>query len=269
MIRKRKKMIIFAVFAVIIVAVPIALYEGQIIYNLPPVTVNSRLSDASYTWKYNFTSNYQPIAPVLNTTNIISDNGHVNSSFSFSLWTASLYASARGPSVFNTFELLISGNFTSNLHPSSISVTTNETAPPQVINISRWLFRQDDPRPEYSKDWANVTLPGSSLCIFEKNDSYGNVTFTGSSPGRFSRECSNSTLNLTNDFKLTNDTGLGKNTTYHFSFLTQVDYCIFNTILISPFYLYQPYTVHFIVSLKGLSKPVTDRISMTLVDIPS
>lgn len=262
-------MIIFAVIAVIIVAVPIALYEGQIIYNLPPVTVNSSLSDASYTWKYNFTSNHQPIAPVLNTTNIISDNGHVNSSFSFSLWTCSQYNSAAGPSVENMFLLLISGNFTSNLHPSSISVTTNETVSPQVINLSRWLYRQNFPTPEYSKDWANVTIPGSSLCIFVKNDSYGNVTFTGSSPSKFSYLRCNSTLNLTNDFKLTNDTGLGKNTTYHFSFLTQVNYHVFNTILISPFYLYQPYTVHFIVSLKGLSKPVTDRISMTLEDIPS
>ena len=271
MIQKRNSIIIFAVIAVIIVAVPITLYEGKFHYNLTPVNVNSGSSDASYTWKCNFnnSSGIWLIAPVLYTTSIISDNGHPNSSFSFSLWTTSGYQSSFGPSVEYVFFLLFSGNFTSNLHPSSISVTTNGTVPPQAINISQWFFRNNFPNPEYCKDWAKLTLKGTSLCIFEKNDTFGNVTFTGSSPSRSSYLYCCSIFNLTNDYALTNDTGLGKNTTYHFSFITEVYYMVFHPILISPFYLYQPYTVHFMVSLKGLSKPVTNQITMTFEDIPA
>jgi hypothetical protein len=165
------------------------------------------------------------------------------------------------------FILLVSGNFTSNLHPSSISVTNNGTVPPQAINLSKWFNRSNSPQPEYSKDWAKVTLKGTSLFNFKQNDTYGNVTFTGSSPSSY-LQC-DPIFNLTNVYSLTNNTGLGKNTTYHFSFLTEIDYAIFNTILISPFDLYQPYTVHFMVTLKGLSKPVTEQIAMTLEDVPA
>lgn len=267
--RKSSKMIMFAVVAVIIVAVPTTLYEGNFFNNLPPITVNSRSANASYTWTCNFnnSSDISHIAPVLYTTSIISDNGHPNSSLSFSLWTTSTYQSSFGPSVCYVFILLISGNFTSNLHPSSISVTNNGTVPPQAINLSKWFNRSNSPQPEYSKDWAKVTLKGTSLFNFEQNDTYGNVTFKGSSPSSY-LQC-DPIFNLTNVYSLTNDTGLGKNITYHFSFLTKIDYAIFNTILISPFYLYQPYTVHFMVTLKGLSKPVTEQIAMTLEDVPA
>ena len=274
MIQKRKSMIIFAVIAVIIVAIPITLYEGQILYNFTPVNVNSGSSDASYSWIHSFTppANYNYtyccLAPVLNTTSIISDNGHLNSSFSFSLWTDSLFNRLLGPSVRYDFCLLISGNFTSNLHPSSISVTTNGTMPSKALNLSMWFGRANFPSPKYSKDWAKVTLTSSPLYNFEKNDTYGNVTFTGPSPSSWYLQ-DDPILNLTNDYALTNDTGLGKNTAYHFSFLTEVSYTIYHPILISPFYLYQPYTVHFMVSLKGLSKPVTNQITMTFEDIPA
>lgn len=260
----------FAVIAVIIVAVPITLYEGSFFHNLTPVTVNSRSASTSEIWKCNFTncSDISHIAPVLSTISIISDNGHPNSSLSFSLWTTSTYQSSFGPSVNYASFLLISGNFTSNLHPSSISVSTYGIVPSKAINISNWFMRTCELNPVYCKNWTKSgTLKGTSLYNFQQNDTYGNVTLNDFTPSLNLR--GRAIDNLTSAYKLDNDTGLENNTNYHFSFLVQVNYAIFNTIISSPFFIDQPYIVHFMVTLNGLSKPVTDQITRTLEDIPS
>ena len=89
MIHRSNKLIIFAVIAVIIVAVPITFVELNT-SRLPPITVNSEMANATYTYRTNFSNQFgswdQQCMKAFAT---ISEKGYPNSTFSFILLTAS------------------------------------------------------------------------------------------------------------------------------------------------------------------------------------
>ena len=125
MIQKSKKMIMFAVIAVIIVAVPISFYE----FTSKPVPVAVSDGFSEFTWRDNFTTpigGKEAVFPYDNETNtsaIILFNGYPKSSLTLSLY--SIEYSTRLPSNCFIFWINVSGALTSNFHPKNLVISEN------------------------------------------------------------------------------------------------------------------------------------------------
>ena len=267
---KRKMMIMFAVIAVIIVAVPITFVELDT-SRLPPITINSEMANASYTWSTNFSCQYGKWdLQCMKASATISEKGYSNSTFSFVRLTAIDYIRTGNFNQISNY-LYIQGRLAPNLGPSSVQVIGNYSVPKNMRNLPLLI---GGPQPGLPPEYGPAFLSqcknyGSFPYEYIKNDTAGNVSENV--------ECQLQGANLlqvnhTCTYTLTNQTGIKSNASYRFSFVAFDHYYIYPESGPNPYsYLSssEPFTIHLRVSLMGLSKPVTLEISLNLEDVPS
>ena len=251
MIQKSNKMIMFAVIAVIIVAVPISFYE---FFGKPvPITVTDGYS--SFTWRYNFTKNYGPgvILPQTNQTEstaIISSNGYPNSSLSLAL--GSWEYSTQGP--VNNFRswINVSGSLTSNLHPKNLVISETVRA--------------------YSAEkggFFNFSAPYLALSCFllpsPRFVSHVNLSEPTNNP----TYCIAGTGTVSYSLKLLNDSFLAKSTIYHSDFyrLNRFVPMFWSDFCFCPQSLNITYYVIITAELTGLSKPVYAQVELIIQNV--
>ena len=270
MILKRSRMIMFAVIAVIIVAVPITLVELDT-SRLPPITVNSEMANASYTYRSNFSSQYGSWdQQCMKASATISEKGYPNSTFIFVLLTSSEYICTGN---FNQIsnDLYIQGVLAPNLDPSSVQVIGNYSVPKNMQNLSLLIggpqfIHAPEYGPAFLSQWKNY---GSFPYEYIKNDTAGNVSQNVKCQLQYVNPLQ---ANTTCTYTLTNQTDIKSNASYRFSFVAIDHYGIWPEAGPNQYsYLssVEPVAIHLRVSLMGLSKPVTLEISLNLEDVPS
>ncbi len=268
MIRRSNKLIIFAVIAVIIVAVPITFVELNT-SRLPPITVNSEMANATYTYRTNFSNQFgswdQQCMKAFAT---ISEKGYPNSTFSFVLLTASEYI-ITGEFTQISNDLYIQGALAPNLDPSSVQVIGNYSVPKNMQNLSLVI---GGPQAVFSPGYGPVFLSQcKNLSPFAyqyiKNDTAGNVSQNVKCQLQWVNPLQ---VNHTCTYTLTNQTRIKANASYSFSFVAFDHYYVGREVMSNPFLSNgEPVTIHLRVSLMGLSKPVTLEISVNLEDVSS
>ena len=138
--RKRKMTIMFAIIAVIIVAAPVSFYAFLNPHTILKIQASSgsgaiigNFSSPAYS---NFRLNYSRESIVNETAYVYSaNNSTLGSLYLNSLAFVSL-SQAFGFMFSVTF--LLEGNFSSNLHPSSVRINVNASAPGTPANISNY-----------------------------------------------------------------------------------------------------------------------------------
>jgi hypothetical protein len=265
MIHRSNKLIIFAVIAVIIVAVPITFVELNT-SRLPPITVNSEMANASYTYRTNFSNQFGSWdQQCMKASATISEKGYPNSTFSFVLLTASQWIITGRNTQINNY-LYIQGALAPNLDPSSVQVVGNYSILQNLRNLSLLVGGPCSPHrvaygPVFLSKWKSY---GSFPYQYIKNDTAGNVSQNVKCQLQWVNPLQ---VNHTCTYTLTNQTGIKANASYRFSFVAFDLYFIEpevmpNTYLSSG----EPVTIHLRVSLMGLSKPVTLEISVNVED---
>jgi hypothetical protein len=246
MIQKNKKMIIFAVIAVIIVAAPLISYYG---ISQSPVPIAAQDGFSSFLWKGNFTNeqcNFSHLKGPFwltpqNSIATISSKGFHNSSFYFRVsgWE---WLSPIGPCV--QLCVVSSGNLTPNLHPKDLVITESISA---YRNGSPFIT---DARQDCSDFLMSpVRAVRSNLSVGQPSTSSSRIFGTGTT------SCA---------FAFRNDTGLSKSTMFHFGVFplknTGSPNLSFSMINNNLHFIPQSYNITYHVylsaSLTGLSEPV-------------
>lgn len=247
-------MIMFAVIAAIIVAVPFILYYG---FSDSPVPITAQDGFSLFLWKGNFTNEQCDFSHVKgpfwltpqNSTATISSKGFSNSSFYFRVsgWE---WLSPIGPCV--QLCVVPSGNLTPNLHPKELVITGSISA---YKNGSPFItyVRQDCSESLMSHDRA----VRSNVSVGQPSTSDSRILGTGTT------SCA---------FAFQNDTGLSKSTMYHFGVFplrntgsSNLSFPMINNLL---FFCPQSYNLTYHIclsaSLTGLSKPVYAEVELII-----
>lgn len=246
--KNSKKIMFFAIVAVVIFAFPISFYE--FIGKSEPITVTGGF--AEFNWRDNFTisSGYKKV--VLQSNNqtkssaIISSTGYPNSTLTMNLFSID-YSDDRPSNTF-IFWINVSGSLTSNLYPKNLVISEtvkayssekggflNFTNP----NIARSRFFIPIHNPN-----VNLSIPENGFCLFG--------TGTGSSQ-----------LNFLNDSYLT------KSTIYNFDLYRCSNHIsnICSDFCFLPKSLNITYYLTFSAEITGLSKPVLAQVELIIKNV--
>ncbi|MCL4480978.1 MAG: hypothetical protein M1113_05800 [Candidatus Thermoplasmatota archaeon] len=246
-------MIMFAVIAAIIVALPLALYETS----NAPVPIKVKDGSSSYLWRYPFgTARNSPI--FLNSTNsvaVITTKGFGNSSLAISI-TGYEFAGEGGPNF--VLYLSVSGNLSANLHPKSLVVS-------QTTSFSSDLNTSDLPYPTDTTTWM---CPGGS----PSGENLTNLSVPASECGFRPQIVLKGTTSYSYNF--VNDIGLSPSDIYHFgvapNYSRNWNASPSSLAKISGIYCFYPssynltYYTYFTASITGLSQPVYAQIELIL-----
>lgn len=251
--KKSNRMIMFAVIAVIIVAVPLIIYN-DIASRPVPLTATDGFS--SYLWEGDFTyknCNFSHVSgpywlPSISSVTHISTKGYANSSFYLRL-TGFEVVFIIGPCV--SFWLSIGGNLTPNLHPKDLVISESITAYSKGLPFNTEGTLGDCAHFIISP--GVLKLSNISCIPKPTSDSYINDIGTASWA-----------------FAFQNDSGLSGSTMYHFGlFPVTPSYSnISIRMLINHYYFYpQSYNISyhacFTALLTGLSEPVYAQVELT------
>ena len=240
MIQKSKKLIMFAVIAVIIVAVPISF--TYLYLNQQPTDMVAYNGSTSYVWNINcaYPSSNNEICNILTrnitVTSWIDQPGYRNSSITMALIkspppeTVSYYQQGQYDTQFG-FALVISGNFSYNIRPTAL------------------IFSQ--------RDVYNGTIAGGVLGCFAQSDNMSNVpNYSSGSPPEY---CTIHDPSLSTPVLFENTSKVQKNGTFHFALYLYLPFKTLN----GPFML-EKYLQSFIsVSLIGTPVPVNLTMEIT------
>ena len=251
MMEKRNRMIMFAVIAVIIVAIPVSFYE---FFGKPvPITVTD--GSSSFTWRYNFTKNYGPgvILPSTNQTEstaIFSSSGYPNSSLSLAL--GSIEYSTQGP--MNIFKpwINVSGSLTSNLHPKNLVISETVKA---YSAEKGGFFNFSDPYVALSRFCPPPPFRVSHVNLSEPTN---NPVY-----------CIAGTGTVSSGFNLLNDSFLAKSTIYHFDFyrLSRFTNIFWSDFCFCPQSLNITYYLIITAELTGFSNPVFAQVELIIQNV--
>lgn len=238
--KKSNKMIMFAVIAVIIVAVPISFTY----FKAQPTDMVAYNGSTSYVWNLNCdypTPNYSictKLAHNITVTSWVDQPGYRNSSITINLFgsphaeTLSLYCPSEGESTIMSYLIIISGNFSSNIRVPSLT------------------FCQ--------MDVYNGTIAGGVLGCFAPSDNMSNVPNyeTGSPP----EYCTIHDPSLSTTVSFENMSKVQKNGTFHFALYLWLPFKTLN----GPIIVEKDMESFFKVSLN--SSPVPVNVSMEITD---
>lgn len=262
MIQKSKKIIMFTVIAVIIVATPLLFYE----ISSAPVPVTVKDGSSSYLWKCPFVTSAVLGTPGFHVDNLseiysvaqISSKGYENSSLTLSI-SGYEWMSEGGP-VFILY-LAASGNFSSNLHPKLL-VLSQSISFLSPENTSGLPYHTD------SSFWQGFTygyhfdnLDNLSLQTSE-NNSYPQITGIGAT---------------SLSFNFVKNAELNSAQIYHFAIAPNFTQCGNSSLAgcgrIWGMYSFYPnssynltYYTYFTASITGLSQPVYAQIELIFED---
>jgi len=128
--KKSKLMIVFAVIAVIIVAVPVSFYE---LSSQPEPTISVVDDYTHYQWDANFYNHANETCPLFspyfNASSVINETGYQNTTLLISIHGYECYQSTEGQRPWFGLILNVSGSLPSNLHPKSLVISQNLSAP--------------------------------------------------------------------------------------------------------------------------------------------
>ncbi|MFG1461124.1 MAG: hypothetical protein AAE987_07085 [Thermoplasmataceae archaeon] len=248
MIQKSKKLIMFAVIAVIIVAVPVSFYELSDPPNPTITSVHNQISDG--VWYLNASAS--PPSSLFSFNNISSSSTFTSSSLNSSISVALSNVSGcfqPGEGFFAVYidNFTISGNINGNIRPTSITIMQTEEA--QFPSVMKFMFSQGD-------EQAYNTTKISCWFFTDWNDKFENSTdmYDGSA-------CSN--ISLLNDSAGQHTLFVSqKNISYKFELANLINIWLYpkhNAYNVTKYYL------SLIVSLNGLGKTVQTQINIEII----
>ena len=128
--KNRSMMIFFAVIAAIILAVPISFYE---LSSQPEPTISVVNDYSYYQWKANFYNHANETCPLfspcVNTSAVINETGYANTTILLSIHGFECYLATEGQVPWFGLIMNVSGSLPSNLHPRSLVISQNLSAP--------------------------------------------------------------------------------------------------------------------------------------------
>jgi hypothetical protein len=174
--KNRTLMVFFAVIAVIIVAVPISFYE---LSSRPEPTISVVNDYSHYQWKANFYNHANETCPLfsayVNSSAVINETGYPNTTILLSIHGYECYLATEGQVPWFGLIMNISGSLPSNLHPKTLVISQNLSAPglncwTQVTDnfyISSPTGKLSNLSLTHGKNYPDPCLPG-----FSENGSY-------------------------------------------------------------------------------------------------
>ncbi len=128
--KNRTLMVFFAVIAVIIVAVPISFYE---LSSQPEPTISVVNDYSHYQWKANFYNHSNETCPLfsayVNSSAVINETGYPSTTILLSIHGFECYLATEGQRPWFGLIMNVSGSLPSNLHPKSLVISQNLSAP--------------------------------------------------------------------------------------------------------------------------------------------
>ncbi len=250
MIQKSKKMIVFAVIAVIIVAVPISFYELSDQQNPTITSVHNGVTNDIFYLNLSCNSPHGIFYPGISSNSIFTSTESLNSSLSMSLENSSVFYNTCGgfyQLCMNSYT--ISGNINGNIRPTSITVTEIEQAHfPSTIGLFLSLGNE-----------KAMNISKISCCFTGFNYKFDNSTnmYEGMT------NCNVSLLNETSDqHNLFAAQKSPKNVTYTFKLSNMVQLRLYPNYYN---YTVTRYFLSFIVSLNGLGKTIQTQINIEII----
>ena len=242
MIQKRNKIIMFAVIAVIIVASPISFYE---LSSQPEPTISVVNDYTHYQWDANFYNHANETCPLfsqyVNASAVINETGYQNTTLLISIHGYECYQSTEGQRPWFGLILNVSGSLPSNLHPKSLVISQNLSAP--GLNC-----------------WTQVT---DGFFIFSQTGKLSNLSLSRSPvyPDPYTPSLSkNGSYKCTLQFK--NESSSSSHALYSFSYHS-VFICGWFNFPRTNFTFY----TNIVVEITGLSKPVVSEDEFAIKDV--
>ena len=251
MMRKSTKMIMFAVIAVIIVAVPISFYE---LSNSPDPTITSvhnGVTNDIFYLNLSYNSPHGIFYPGINSNSTFTSSESLNSSLSMSLENSSVFYNTCGgfyQLCINNFN--ISGAINGNIRPTNITVIQIEGA--QYPYAMKFMLIPGDERVINTSKISCLFFTDWNNNFENSTDMYGgatssNISLLNDSAGQHTLFASQKLpKSITHTFKLSNRIELELYPTYH----------SYNVTI---------YFLSLIVSLNGLGKTVQTQINIEIV----
>ena len=240
--KKSKMMIVLAVIAVIIVAVPISFYE---LSPQPEPTISVVNDYTHYQWDANFYNHANETCPIFspyfNASAVINETGYQNTTLLISIHGFECYLATEGQVPYFGLILNVSGSLPSNLQPKSLVISQNLSAP----GINEWT---------QSTDLFYISSPSGKL---------SNLSLT---PGKYYPDPCLPALSKNGSYKCTlqfkNDNSISSHALYNFSVRCMFIYGWFNF----PRTNFTFYT-NVGVEIAGLSKPVVSEDEFAIKDV--
>ena len=240
--KKSKLMIVFAVIAVIIVAVPVSFYE---LSSQPEPTISVVNDYTHYQWDANFYNHANETCPLfsqyVNASAVINETGYQNTTLLISIHGYECYQSTEGQRPWFGLILNVSGSLPSNLHPKSLVISQNLSAP--GLNC-----------------WTQVT---DGFFIFSQTGKLSNLSLSRSPvyPDPYIPSLSkNGSYKCTLQFK--NESSSSSHALYSFSYHS-VFICGWFNFPRTNFTFY----TNIVVEITGLSKPVVSEDEFAIKDV--
>ena len=235
-------MIVFAVIAVIIVAVPVSFYE---LSSQPEPTISVVNDYAHYQWNANFYNHANETCPLfsqyVNASAVINETGYQNTTLLISIHGFECYLATEGQRPWFGLILNVSGSLPSNLHPKSLVISQNLSAP--GLNC-----------------WTQVT---DGFFIFPPSGKLSNLSLSRSPvyPDPYIPSLSkNGSYKCTLQFK--NESSSSSHALYSFSYHS-VFICGWFNFPRTNFTFY----TNIVVEITGLSKPVVSEDEFAIKDV--
>jgi len=250
MIQKSKKMIIFAVIAVIIVAVPISFYELSYSPDPTIISVNNGVTNDIFYLNLSCNSRHGIFYPGISSNSTFTSSESLNSSLSMSLENSSVFYNTCGgfyQLCINYFN--ISGAINGNIRPTNLTVTQIEGA--QYPYAMKFMLIPGDEGAINTSKISCLFFTDWNTNYENSTDIYGgvfsNVTLLNDSTGQHSLFVSQKLpKSITYKFKLSNRIELELYPTYHSYNVTR-------------------YFLTLIVSLNGLGKTVQSQVNVEII----
>ena len=235
-------MIVFAVIAVIIVAVPVSFYE---LSSQPEPTISVVNDYTHYQWDANFYNHANETCPLfsqyVNASAVINETGYQNTTLLISIHGYECYQSTEGQRPWFGLILNVSGSLPSNLHPKSLVISQNLSAP--GLNC-----------------WTQVT---DGFFIFSQTGKLSNLSLSRSPvyPDPYTPSLSkNGSYKCTLQFK--NESSSSSHALYSFSYRS-VFICGWFNFPRTNFTFY----TNIAVEITGLTKPVVSEDEFAIKDV--
>ena len=250
MMQKRNRMIMFAVLAVIIVAVPVSFYELSYPPNSTITSVHNGVANGIFYLNLSQNSPHGIFYPGISSNSTFTSSASLNSSLSMSLENSSVFYNTCGgfyQLCVNNFN--ISGAINGNIRPTNITVTQIEGA--QYPYAMKFMLIPGDERAINTSKISCLFFTDWNNNYENSTDIYGgvfsNVTLLNDSAGQHTLfSAQKLPKSITYTFKLSNRFELELYPTYHSYNVTS-------------------YFLSLIVSLNGLGKTIQTQINIEII----
>ena len=232
---RKRSMLVIAAVLIIAFAILFASYHfyGNLFTDSPPITVNDGYMNVTYSGHFNVISSTDPYLFSSNVSRaVVSDANHAHSYLTVAVQDGQLFYQSAVGHISIDYNLVVSGQFTTNLHPTSLTISYDAKG---LINQSGVLL--DTSAPPYS----NFIPPAHNMSV----DSLGKLVHSGFGAVSVTENLLNENSQLS---------------VYNFSVSIPMDIAL-------NWYPDSSHTFHLSARVNGLSKPVIAVISMSIVEL--